>query len=120
MGSTVIAEAVAMGHVTPDDVDSLVLSTLGLFYEAPLDGRLKIGNRVLERLSQPGGTSLLSAVDPRGVGDGAAVASPLATGTGEGCTKHGRARSGRTKSRQMRQSSRVGTAAAMSASCATG
>jgi hypothetical protein len=71
MGSTVIAEAVAMRRVTAEDVDSIVLSTLGLFYEAPIDSRLKSEERVLERLSQPnGGTPLLSAIDPRIATDG--------------------------------------------------
>ena len=55
MGSTVIAEAVAMGDVTPKDVDCIVLSTLGLFYEAPIDSRLKSEERILERLSKRNG-----------------------------------------------------------------
>ena len=71
MGSTVIAEAVAMGHVTAAEVDSIVLSTLGLFYEAPIDSRLKSEERVLERLGQSNGrTRALSAIDPRIANDG--------------------------------------------------
>lgn len=66
MGSTTIAEAVALGHVTTSDVDCIVLSTLGLFYEAPLDSRLKSEERVLERLMPgPAERASLPAIDPR-------------------------------------------------------
>ena len=41
MGSAVVAEAVALGHVAAEEVDRIVLMTLGLFYEAPIDSRLK-------------------------------------------------------------------------------
>jgi pimeloyl-ACP methyl ester carboxylesterase len=71
MGSTVIAEAVAMGHVTSEDADCIVLSTLGLFYEAPIDSRLKSEERVLERLIQTTGHARpTSAINPRVVNDG--------------------------------------------------
>jgi hypothetical protein len=70
MGSTVIAEAVAMGYVTEDEVDSIVLSTLGLFYEAPIDSRLKSEERMLERLRQSRDTTRLNAIDPRIKDDG--------------------------------------------------
>jgi cholesterol oxidase len=54
MGAAVLAEAVALGHVTAADLDCLVLMTLGLFYETPVDGRLKGEDRILEKLkNQP-------------------------------------------------------------------
>lgn len=66
MGSTVLAEAIACGHVrTGDskDLDRVVLSTLALFYEAPADSRMKSEERILEQLkSAPGETFRL--LDP--------------------------------------------------------
>jgi hypothetical protein len=50
MGSAVLAEAIAMNHITVDEVDRVVLLTLGLFYEAPLDSRIKSEERILDRL----------------------------------------------------------------------
>jgi hypothetical protein len=50
MGSAILAEAVALGHVRPNEVDCIVLSALGLFYETPIDGRLKSEERILEQL----------------------------------------------------------------------
>jgi cholesterol oxidase len=59
MGSAILAEAIAMGHIGPKDVDCAVLMTLGLFYETGVDGRLKTEERLLERLEG------MNAVDPR-------------------------------------------------------
>lgn len=54
MGAAALAEAVALGGVTADEIDCLVLMTLGLFYETPVDGRLKGEDRILEQLkNQP-------------------------------------------------------------------
>ena len=50
MGSAILAEAVALKHISHDDVDCVVLMTLGLFYETAIDGRLKSDDRILERL----------------------------------------------------------------------
>jgi len=61
MGSGVLAEAIARKHVNPftdsssltpkdKDIDCVVLLTLGLFYETPLDSRMKSEERVLDRL----------------------------------------------------------------------
>ena len=41
MGGAILAEALALGCVTADDLDCVVLMTLGLFYETSIDGRLK-------------------------------------------------------------------------------
>lgn len=65
MGAALLAEAIAREFVTTDDIDAAVLMTLGLFYEAPIDGRLKCEERVLERLDRAGGADRLLAVDPR-------------------------------------------------------
>jgi pimeloyl-ACP methyl ester carboxylesterase len=54
MGSAILTEAVALGHVKPAEVDCIVLSALGLFYETPIDGRLKSEERLLERLIADG------------------------------------------------------------------
>lgn len=50
MGSAVIAEAIALGHT--QEIDRIVLLSLGLFYEAPIDSRLKSEERILERLTR--------------------------------------------------------------------
>lgn len=66
MGSAVLAEAVALGHIGDDDVDRLVLMTLGLFYETPIDGRLKSDDRILERLKRSSSDeNPFLCVDPR-------------------------------------------------------
>jgi pimeloyl-ACP methyl ester carboxylesterase len=64
MGSGILAEAIALGHIGPSDVSRIVLETLGLFYEVPIEGQLKTEDRVLERFRHPTGTSAL-VVDPR-------------------------------------------------------
>jgi len=50
MGGAILSEAIALGHITEAYVDRIVLMTMGLFYETPIDGRLKSEERVLERL----------------------------------------------------------------------
>ncbi len=64
MGSAVLAEAVAEEHITDQDVDCLVLMTLGLFYTVPIDGRLKSEDRTLEELRTTPSASV-PGVDPR-------------------------------------------------------
>jgi pimeloyl-ACP methyl ester carboxylesterase len=64
MGSAVVAEAVAMGHVAAD-VNRIVLIALGLFYEAPIDSRLKSEERILERLTLMTGRNAVPFIDPR-------------------------------------------------------
>ena len=61
MGSAVIAEAVARGYIP--EVDRIVLLALGLFYEAPIDSRLKSEERILERLTPD--VSSVPCIDPR-------------------------------------------------------
>ncbi len=68
MGSAVVAEAVALGHVDAANVDRIVLIALGLFYEAPVDSRLKSEERILEHLSQAIGADCVESIDPR-IGD---------------------------------------------------
>jgi pimeloyl-ACP methyl ester carboxylesterase len=76
MGSGVLAEAVALGHVTDDCVDRVVLMTLGLFYETPIDGRLKTEERLLERLhGSSTGKNAFLFVDPRMESDTALLKS---------------------------------------------
>ena len=64
MGGAVIAEAVASGHLERPElnVDRVALLALGLFYEAPIDSRLKSEERLLERLVNTGATL---GIDPR-------------------------------------------------------
>jgi len=67
MGSGVLAQAIANGHVNRNpkkkDIDCVVLLTLGLFYETPLDSRLKSEERILEILKHTKKPPFLS-VDP--------------------------------------------------------
>src|SRR5687767_2270742 len=76
MGSAITAEAVALEHVNKDphetvgltatDVERVVLMTLGLFYETPVDGKLKSADRVLERIAcERPETGPCLFVDPR-------------------------------------------------------
>lgn len=76
MGAGVLSEAIAMGHInkTEVEVDCVVLMTLGLFYEPPLDGRLKVQDRVLESLTSERPEVLF--VDPRVADDGKGLATP--------------------------------------------
>jgi hypothetical protein len=62
MGAAVIAEAVALGHTT-GAIDRIVLLALGLFYEAPIDSRLKSEERILERLTHA--VYAVPSIDPR-------------------------------------------------------
>jgi pimeloyl-ACP methyl ester carboxylesterase len=66
MGSGVLAEAIARECVTHDQVDCIVLLTLGLFYEAPLDSRMKSEERILDRLkAEMAATREFTRIDPR-------------------------------------------------------
>lgn len=62
MGAAVLAEAIALEYVTAAEIDRVVLMTLGLFYEASIDGRLKCEDRILEHLRRM--NDFLS-IDPR-------------------------------------------------------
>lgn len=62
MGAGVLAQALASGAVEPKRLRRIVLLTLGLFYEPPLDGRLKSQDRVLDRLWRGGAAP---SIDPR-------------------------------------------------------
>ncbi len=67
MGAAVLSEAIALGVGKAACLDYVVLMTLGLFYETPIDGRLKGEDRILERLRGfrfSNGKSFVS-VDPR-------------------------------------------------------
>ncbi len=55
MGGAVVAEAIALGHVSPEDVDRIVLLTMGLMYEPPIMRQLQANDTILERLARQGG-----------------------------------------------------------------
>jgi pimeloyl-ACP methyl ester carboxylesterase len=63
MGSAAIAEAVALGTAKAGDVGCIVLSALGLFYEAPIESRIKAEERILERLMQRGAPATIDGQD---------------------------------------------------------
>ncbi|MEO5739346.1 MAG: alpha/beta fold hydrolase [Vicinamibacterales bacterium] len=67
MGGAILAESVALGYITEKDVDCIVLMTLGLFYEATIDGRVKCEDRILEQLEQRirAGEDVAPWIDPR-------------------------------------------------------
>jgi pimeloyl-ACP methyl ester carboxylesterase len=71
MGGAILAESVALRHINKtdnqQDVDCIVLMTLGLFYEATIDGRVKCEDRILEQLEQKirEGAKLEPWIDPR-------------------------------------------------------
>jgi pimeloyl-ACP methyl ester carboxylesterase len=90
MGSAITAEAVALGHVnkapqgavgsTATDVERIVLMTLGLFYETPVDGKLKSADRVLERIAcERPETGRCLFVDPRVAGSQEQLRTPWPT-----------------------------------------
>jgi hypothetical protein len=64
LGAAILAQAIAEGSVSRQEhaVSHVVLLTLGLFYEPPLDGRLKTQDPVLERLLA---TGEVRSIDPR-------------------------------------------------------
>jgi cholesterol oxidase len=77
MGSAILAEAVALGHISHADVDCVVLMTLGLFYETAIDGRLKSDDRILERLRhQRRDEDRFVRVDPRVAKSGTSLREP--------------------------------------------
>jgi cholesterol oxidase len=77
MGSGILAEAIALGYVTDRDVDCIVLSTLGLFYETAIDSRMKSEDRVLERLARARSVAHpILSVDPRIADANGTVTSP--------------------------------------------
>ncbi|MEE8079221.1 MAG: alpha/beta fold hydrolase [Pseudomonadales bacterium] len=61
MGGGILAQAIAEGRLEDTGVTQVVLMTLGLFYETPLDGRLKAQDHLLERIMTDGAV----LVDPR-------------------------------------------------------
>jgi cholesterol oxidase len=65
MGGGILAQAIATGSVTPKEhgLTRVVLLTLGLFYEPPLDSRLKLQDHILERLLDA--RLDVQAIDPR-------------------------------------------------------
>ena len=65
LGAGTLAQAIAGGHVTAKRhrLTHVVLQTLGLFYEPPLDSRLKTQDRVLERLRL--GPAPVPTIDPQ-------------------------------------------------------
>ncbi|MEN8181686.1 MAG: alpha/beta fold hydrolase [Myxococcota bacterium] len=65
MGAAVLAQAIASGSVTREQhgLTRVVLLTIGLFYEPPLDSRLKVQDHILERLLDE--RTDVHAVDPR-------------------------------------------------------
>lgn len=65
MGAGVLAQAIASGRVTRErhGLTHAVLLTLGLFYEPPLDSRLKVQDHLLERLLER--REGVVAIDPR-------------------------------------------------------
>ena len=67
MGGAILAESVALRHITEKDVDDIVLMALGLFYEAAIDGRMKSEDRILEQLKQEirSGSDIKPWIDPR-------------------------------------------------------
>ena len=67
MGGAILAESVALRHITEDHVDNVVLMALGLFYEATVDGRVKCEDRILEELKQKfrSGGDFEPWIDPR-------------------------------------------------------
>ncbi len=77
MGSGILAESIAMEHIGPSDVSRVVLETLGLFYEVPIEGRLKTEDRVLDRFRERKDTSAL-VVDPRILDDSFESRNPWA------------------------------------------
>ena len=65
MGGGILAEAVARGHLETLPVDRIVLLALGLFYETPIDGRLKSDERLLEQLvTESDATPALRFINP--------------------------------------------------------
>src|SRR5205823_5107439 len=67
MGGGILAESIALGHITAKHLDSVVLMALGLFYETAIDGRLKCEERLLERLkrNESQDCGRIVTVDPR-------------------------------------------------------
>jgi hypothetical protein len=63
MGGGVMSIAVALGLVAPFDVKSIVLSTLGLFYEVPWNGWLKAEDFMVERI--PHESPRCRGIDPK-------------------------------------------------------
>jgi hypothetical protein len=70
MGAASLSQAIAAGYLdgslAPTDI---VLSTIGLFYEVPVDGRLKASDHLLERLLNKGEASFIDPTWEAGQSD---------------------------------------------------
>jgi len=66
LGAAVLAQAIADVNVPLNRLGRVVLLTIGLFYEPPLDGKMKSQFNVLDRLWKAGSVSL---IDPRKPGE---------------------------------------------------
>jgi pimeloyl-ACP methyl ester carboxylesterase len=64
IGAGVLAQAIAKDTVPLGRLGRVVLLTLGLFYETPLDGKLKSQFRVLDRLWKEGSVAIIDPRDP--------------------------------------------------------
>lgn len=62
MGGAVAAQSLAEGFVTGEELGSLVMLTIGLFYSSSIESRVKLLDRTLERVYASGKHSV---VDPR-------------------------------------------------------
>jgi pimeloyl-ACP methyl ester carboxylesterase len=62
-GSGALSVAISRGHVEDLGVENVVLSTLGLFYEVPWNGWVKVEDFIIERIL--GDSPKVRAIDPR-------------------------------------------------------
>jgi hypothetical protein len=51
LGAACLAMSVGAGLISKDDVDRIIFSTIGLFYEVTWDGWTKVQDRILERVA---------------------------------------------------------------------
>ena len=64
LGAGVLAQAIASEAVTAARLGRVVLLTLGLFYESPLDGKVKSQFQVLDRLWRQGAVTVIDPNKP--------------------------------------------------------
>jgi pimeloyl-ACP methyl ester carboxylesterase len=88
LGAAVLAQAIASGDVSPKRIGRVVLLTIGLFYEAPLDGKMKSQFNVLQRLWKAGSVSLVDPRFPGLVGEWPSDLHDIYQGIGPGLRPH--------------------------------
>jgi pimeloyl-ACP methyl ester carboxylesterase len=91
LGAAVLAQAIADDNLPLHSLGRVVLLTIGLFYEPPLDGKMKSQFNVLDRLWKAGSVSLIDPREPAAEATWPPELRDIYQGIGPGLRPHPRA-----------------------------